>query len=442
MYRVSTYVARIGLHEQNEMEGLIDSLKNKGYSPMIRSMLVNIYNLVNLPLPDESQITRIIEEGSSYRFSRFMGSKVLGDILIKDSNIFTIIPFGGGSVQVSVIGNDIVEEKKPELLNEIEDAIKAKFDGRRARGMDFEWKPQTVSFLRVLRTHSHDINEDSEDDKKVKYLLSNYSTEDIKIADLLVNKQVRQFVIRLAQLKKITNKDINETIKTKEIEILRSLNLIKEEKLITCKQDQHTICIISNEDYIQKGQKNAPRCSLCNRYLFEENIVPVFSLTEKCKEMINNSKWMQIWITELLIKSGIKKERIKWGIEANGEELDIMVEDYNLRFFFELKDREFGLGDAYPFAYRIKRYAGKYGIVVTTDTVSNDAKKYFAEENEDSATKIKWLEGSNGIEEGIPKIVEEMSLSQINQTIQPFSDRIGFNLWPIIESKIKQNITN
>jgi len=69
-------------------------------------------------------------------------------------------------------------------------------------------------------------------------------------------------------------------------------------------------------------------------------------------------------------------------------------------------------------------------------------KKYFAEENEDSATKIKWLEGSNGIEEGIPKIVEEMSLSQINQTIQPFSDRIGFNLWPIIESKIKQNITN
>lgn len=151
---------------------------------------------------------------------------------------------------------------------------------------------------------------------------------------------------------------------------------------------------------------------------------------------------MQIWITELLIQAGIKKEKIKWGLEANGEELDIMVEDCNTRIFFELKDREFGLGDAYQFAYRIRRYGGKIGIVATTDTVSTDASKYFAEENERSSTEIKCLEGSKGIEEGIPKIVEEMSLSQIYQTIQPFSDRIGFNLWPIIENKIKQSVKN
>jgi hypothetical protein len=28
------------------------------------------------------------------------------------------------------------------------------------------------------------------------------------------------------------------------------------------------------------------------------------------------------------------------------------------RVFFELKDREFGLGDAYPFAIRVGRYGG------------------------------------------------------------------------------------
>lgn len=289
MYRVVTYGANIGFHEQSEMESLIVFLKNIGYSPVIRNMIINIYNIVNLTMPDETQITKIISDGNDFRFSRYMDSKVLGDIFIKDSNIYTIIPLGGERVQVSVIGNEIVEEKKPELLNEIEDAIKAKFDGRRVRGMGFEWKPQTGFFQRVLRAHSHDINEDSENDKKVKYMLPNYDGQGIKIAYLMVNKEIRQFVIKLAQLKKMTNKDVNEAIKTEGIENLRSLDLIREEKLITCKQDQHTICIISNEDYIVKDPKNAPRCSICNRYFFDENIVPVFSLTERCKEIINNS---------------------------------------------------------------------------------------------------------------------------------------------------------
>ena len=244
MYRVFTYGANIGFKKQNEMENLIVFLRNKGYSPVIRNMIINIYNIVNLPLPDETEITKIIEDGDSYKFPRYMYmlSNVIGDIFIKDSSIYTIIPLGGERVQVSTIGNEIVESKKPELLKEIEDAIKARFDGRRVRGMDFEWKQEAIFSQKSLRNQSHDMNEESEDDKKMKYTVPSYESEDIKIADLIENKEIRQFLIKLAQLKKITSKDVNDTINMEKIENLRSLDLIKEEKLITCKQDQHTIC--------------------------------------------------------------------------------------------------------------------------------------------------------------------------------------------------------
>ncbi|GAI19452.1 unnamed protein product, partial [marine sediment metagenome] len=132
---------------------------------------------------------------------------------------------------------------------------------------------------------------------------------------------------------------------------------------------------------------------------------------------------------------GIEQKRIKWGIESSGEELDIMVEDFDSRLFLELKDREFGLGDAYPFTYRVARYGGTFGVVVTTERVSSDAKNFF-EEEESQRRRIGWiqyLEGSKGIQEGISKVVEKMALLQVRRTVQSFSDEIGIDLFPVLE---------
>lgn len=77
---------------------------------------------------------------------------------------------------------------------------------------------------------------------------------------------------------------------------------------------------------------------------------------------------------------GILKENIGWNAVAGEDEIDIVTDALGSRIFFELKDREFGLGDAYPFAYRLSRYGGSFGVIVTTDKIADEAKRFFQEQ--------------------------------------------------------------
>src|SRR5438445_4739345 len=52
----------------------------------------------------------------------------------------------------------------------------------------------------------------------------------------------------------------------------------------------------------------------------------------------------------------------------------------------ELKDREFGSGDAHPFNYRRARYGANEAVIITTEKVSSEAKRVFEELSRSSDT--------------------------------------------------------
>jgi hypothetical protein len=86
---------------------------------------------------------------------------------------------------------------------------------------------------------------------------------------------------------------------------------------------------------------------------------------------------MTIWVTQQLLELGVAVERILWNVEDSGEEVDIILDHVDRTWIFELKDREFGAGDAYPFNYRKARYEADEAVVVTTDKVAPDARRVF-----------------------------------------------------------------
>jgi hypothetical protein len=306
--------------------------------------------------------------------------------------------------------------------------------------MEFDWECQKLNPKRQTRRHYATpltfLEEPEQVEVDFKSTEPKYSPEDIEAAKLIVDDEIRQFILKLAQVGKMRDKDAGEIARPDVLQRLLSLRLTVEEYLLTCKRDQHTICVVPSKEQLSKEPMSSLRCSSCGRSFNQENLQVIYSLTERGKRQISHSLWMSIWITELLRENGVMKENIKWGLEANGEELDIMVEDFDSRIFFELKDREFGLGDAYPFVYRTTRYGGRVGAVATTDRISTDAQKFLTEETErrEYPIEIRCLEGPDSIQQGIAKLVKDASLLQARRVVTPFSRWAGFDLWPIVES--------
>ena len=104
-----------------------------------------------------------------------------------------------------------------------------------------------------------------------------------------------------------------------------------------------------------------------------------------------------------------------------------------------MKDREFGLGDAYPFAIRLGRYGGRYGVVITTDRVAEDAKRFFAEQRSVPARmgippRIDVLENQEKIEVAIKQLIDRYSRQSVSETIGDLTEYIGVSLTPVISA--------
>jgi len=436
--RVASAEANVGIRGQDEMESLITYLTGKGYKGVVRNMLNAALRLVEPSRADEQLVTTMIT-GGRYR-TRLRGTQqeVFGELFVSDYALLVLIPLDREKLRAYAIGFENQEQLLQQFCHHVEEGIRQKFDGRRVRGMEFDWKSLGVRVVTYGRYRYAPEGEVSPDETGTTILQGQdpqYTLEEATAAKLLVDTNARQFVLRLAQLGKITSKDAVDLAKGSEIpQLLLAAGLVGEEYLLTCKQDQHTICLVPSKDCLGQEPMASLRCSVCSRTFPQENLQVIYTLTTRGKALIEGSRWMYIWVTEILKGSGVREKAIKWTGESSGEDIDIMVEDLESRTFFELKDREFGLGDAYPFAYRITRYGGILGVVVTMDKVSTDAKRFFAEETQrrEFPVRIQYLEGAENIEKGISDIITDLAVVQIRRVVWALSSDIGIDLWPLV----------
>lgn len=119
-----------------------------------------------------------------------------------------------------------------------------------------------------------------------------------------------------------------------------------------------------------------------------------------------------------------------------------MVEDFSTRILFELKDREFGLGDSYAFGYRFDMFDGHIGIISTTDQVAENAKRFFEEQKRrrEYPLNIEYHEGVKGIENGIIDLVIALRKNQVKRLVYPISRVSGINLWSFLEKWLKKEV--
>jgi hypothetical protein len=146
---------------------------------------------------------------------------------------------------------------------------------------------------------------------------------------------------------------------------------------LMCNRTSAPLTRLSDGDRLKSEEVGTLICPSCGAAFKDEQLTEGYSLSELGRRLTQSSHWMTVWVTKRLVDLGISPESILWNIEESGEEVDLIVNVLDELWIFELKDREFGAGDAYPFNYRRVRYRAQKGIIITTERVSADAKRVF-----------------------------------------------------------------
>jgi len=415
MFLAEGLQADIEFREQQELDNVIAALENKDYHPVLKSMLgaacaaasISKYSISAGLLIDRRSLTPFTA-----------GSNVPGEIFFKEKSAYILQPMSH-RLHIWEIRHHMAESFLSTFGTELEQAIRNNLDGRRVRGMNFKWRSFKIKSLLLLRRYGREVKLDSKP--------AEYTESEIESVKLFSIPETRAFMLRLAQVSKIRASDAISDIDTALIEKLLSYELIRKEYLVQCKKDSHTICKIQDPIELQEKPGTDFTCTVCGRSFKDELIQEIYALSEKGKKLLFGSKWMTIWITQLLVAAGISKEAISWNASASEDELDIVIEMLGLRIFFELKDREFGLGDAYPFGYRISRYGGAFGLITTMDKVADEAKKFFTEQKPNMRAEIFFLEGQNAIEKELPTVVDSISRKGITILLSDLAESLLFD---------------
>ena len=320
----------------------------------------------------------------------------------------------------------------------VETSARSTLDGRRLRGMEFDWDRIEQYPARYITPTRF------QEEPQLVTKLPDYTREESDRARILALPDNRQFLLRLAQVGKLRSVDAASGAGEEITQALLEAGLVRTEYLVVCRQDSHTICSVAERADVMSAAGSQLRCSICGRPFRDELVQEILALTEEGNSLLTSSRWMMIWITELLVQSGLSLQNIAWNAAAGEDELDIMMDAPGMRVFFELKDREFGLGDAYPFAYRVARYGGTFGVVVSTKRVAEEAKKFFREQRQSTeagSVLIEMVEGSKPIEAQVVRLVDQLSRVAVNGLLFQL-EPLAVNLVPVLQAWMSNKSPN
>jgi hypothetical protein len=409
--------------DQEEVEAVVQGLQAKGLRPVLRGMLNAACESIGLPA-NKLPVTALLAAPPFRR--RPGGEQVpIGDVFHLNEKLYLVTP-QAKRMYVWEIRHHTETSELDAIAEMVASTTKETLDGRRVRGMSFDWKDAEASprrrYVRQGRFH----------EERMSTKPPVYSEAQCMQSNIMVCGAHREFLLNLAQVGKARSKDTASISDENVTGPLLEQGLIRKEYLVVCKQDSRTLGAVPDKSKLASDLGSLMRCPTCGRNFKDELIQEIFALTDDTRTLLNGSHWMTIWITDMLRKSGVPDAKIKWNAAAGDDELDIVAEIQGVTAFFELKDREFGLGDAYPFGFRIERYGGDVGVVITMDKVASEAKKFISEQAPRRVGRIETIEGEDEIKTRLASVIDGFSRQSIEMFFWDYTEELGLNVVPLV----------
>jgi hypothetical protein len=315
------------------------------------------------------------------------------------------------------------------FTTDFESALRSSIDGRRARHLQFNWQALTGRVQKRTLPHIRDTDEEI----SIRFVSpSQIDDTTLSRVEILADPIVRIMLREIGESGFARHGDLlGRRGKRQEdfeyaISKAKEFGLVESEYLLQCKKTSAQLIRIKDIDQLSRSEISDFRCANCNRPFAEEMTSEGYKLSTVGRELVNGSHWMTIWITKRLFDLGVSSDAILWNVEESGEEVDLVLEHVDRLWIFELKDREFGAGDAYPFNYRKVRYKADEAVVITTEKVATDARRVFSEF--EGLKKIHIVEGLAEFSEVIKKSFHQAGMTAAKNALAIPSAVSGFDL--------------
>jgi hypothetical protein len=211
--------------------------------------------------------------------------------------------------------------------------------------------------------------------------------------------------------------------------------LVHTEFIIICsKCNSHAIRIGTTESLLRIARENV-RCA-CGKPISEETPQEILVITENGRILLEKSRWMSVLLKQRLEALGVQANNILFECKIKGSEIDCIANIGGELVVFELKDKDFGLREAYAFAAKIGLLEPQHAVVITTTHVESVVKDHFENSSKtgrrrasgrggtlDDSPSITYVEGIENFRTGLDKVVSGINERAIRAII---ADALSF----------------
>lgn len=340
-------------------------------------------------------------------------------------------------VGIITCAEEEMKRRLDEFTTAVETAIKS-LDVENAANMALNWEdisPGTPNLDRIREEAAS---------REIVLQRPELGPELINAVNIFADKASRELLIEISKAgfaleRNLIRRKSRDSEKVQVIlEGVRHAGLVDVEYVLQCKQQGTVLTRLKNPDQIKVPEIAELQCPFCKSNFGQEDLSVGYSLSELGRRLLQGSHWMTVFVTNLLIKLGVTVDAVLWYVTEAGGEVDILAEVMESLWILELKDKEFGAGDAYALNHRQAIYGADKTVVVTTERVSPDAKQALEWRQTEErrygrrGTKLVYIEG---LEEAEHVLEKEISLSRLRYALQwlsPLEMISGYDIGKIL----------
>jgi hypothetical protein len=217
----------------------------------------------------------------------------------------------------------------------------------------------------------------------------------------------------------------SQEVPTEIAAALASAGLVDSEIVVICGKSQSQTARVPSRELIETLSKQGLKCA-CGRPIGEERVEEALTITDLGRSLLDKSRWLSILLIEELGAVGVPREDTLIDQQLGGDEIDCLANISGEVALFELKDKEFSLGNAYSFGAKIGIVRPEHSIIASTDRVGNDAKDHFHRARlagradrfvEGEGSEVRYIEGVDNLSAGVRELAGSIYQSDIRRLL-------------------------